>query len=71
MTKPRYFLVLPFLVVVVFANVLQAKNESPTVMTWPSDNPVLQLKFEKFRQVGNYAVRSAFVTETVRLCLAT
>lgn len=40
-----------------------AKTEPNLVMLWPPDKPALKLTFEKFRQVGNYAGQSTFVSE--------
>jgi hypothetical protein len=48
---------------VVFATVLQAKNEPAIVMMWPSDKPALKLSFEKFRQTGAYNGQNTFVSD--------
>jgi hypothetical protein len=48
---------------IVFTTALLGKNEPTIVMTWPADKPAIKLTFERFRQLGNYAGQSSFVSD--------
>ncbi|MFZ0275538.1 MAG: PEGA domain-containing protein [Candidatus Sulfotelmatobacter sp.] len=61
MMRPGRIYVLIFLFL--FPAVLLAKNEPTIVMTWPADKPAIKLTFERFRQLGNYAGQSTFISE--------
>lgn len=61
MMKTRRIYALIFLFV--FTASLLGKNEPTIVMTWPADKPAIKLTFERFRQLGNYAGQSSFVSD--------
>ena len=53
-----------FLLVLLSALSAFGKNE-PIVMFWPPENPALKLTFDKFRQEGNYAGQSTYVSDVI------
>src|SRR5258707_9110 len=61
MKRSHFLLVL--VQIALFAAVLQAKNESAIVMTWPADKPAIKLTFQKFREVGSYNGQNSFTCE--------
>lgn len=56
---------LPILLFVFSLPLALAKAEPSIVMLWPPDHPALKLTFEKFRQIGNYAGQSTFISDVI------
>ncbi len=61
MRSPRLFCGLALLLL--FATVLDARNEPAIVLMWPVDKPALRLTFDQFRQVWSLGAQSTFVSD--------